>query len=260
MWIGTYSGGVYKWTAKKAGGRLENGFTPFTIAPRTLIEKLYIDNKGFLWVCTTADGAYKINPKDGSIVEHYSNKGKEGKRLLDKGVGNVFEYDDTTMIFAAAGLNILNTKTNTFTYVTTSDGLPSGIINAIEADDNGELWMSFIIGIGRLNLQKKTFSFYDRSDGIVNDAFTQAASLRLSNGDFLFGTSSDFTVFNPANFVMETVPPDVQITGFSVSNQSLQTDSLLSLDNIDLGYSNNSIVIDLVHSATCKKTSSLIFI
>jgi hypothetical protein len=100
------------------------------------------------------------------------------------------------------------------------------------------------MGICRMDLPKKTFSYYDRSDGIVNDVFTLAASLKLSNGDFLFGTSSDFTVFNPADFVMKTVPPNVQITGFSVSNKELRTDSLFQLSNIDLDYSNNSVVID----------------
>ena len=243
MWIGTQSRGVFKWTPDKGKPRLEDGFTPLTAIPQTLIEKLFVDKDGYLWVCTMVYGVYKINPVNGSIIEHYTNKGNKGKTLFDKGVGDAFQYDDTTMIFAAGGLNILNTKTKTFTYITPNDGLPSGIINAIEKDHNGDLWVSFMMGICRLNLAQKTFSYYDRSDGIANDVFTLAASLKLSNGNLLFGTSTDFTVFHPDDFTIKTVPPDVQVTGFAVNNNNLQTDSLLKQDVIDLSYNESSIII-----------------
>ena len=244
MWLGTQNYGVAKWDPLKAAGDFEQGFSVLQTVPGTLIEKLFVDNAGDLWVCTIVDGVYKINPADGKILAHYTEQGEPGKRLLNKGVGNAFQFDDTTMIFAAGGLNILNTRTNSFTYVTSFDGLPSDIINAIEKDHNGDLWVSFLLGICRVNLRQKTFSFYDRSDGIADDKFSLAASYQLTNGNLLFGTASDFTVFNPDDFIMKTPPPDVRITGFSVSNKSLKTDSLFKLNNVDLHYSDNSITID----------------
>ena len=243
MWLGTQSYGVIKWTAEDGKHDFEKGFSLQTIVPKTLIEKLYVDSKGYLWVCTLVNGVYKIDPVNGDVLAHYTDKGVDGKQILDKGVGNVFEYDDTTMIFAAGGLNILNTKTNHFTYITSSDGLPSGIINAVEKDDNGELWISFLIGLCRMDLHKRTFSSFDRSDGIVNDNFSLGSSLQLANGNLLFGTTSDFVVFNPRDFVMKTIPPDVQITEILLSNRSLQTDSLFQLNQVDLQYNDNSIVI-----------------
>jgi len=81
MWIGTQSRGVYKWSAAKAAGKIEEGFTSLTTVPRTLIEKLLVDNAGYLWVCTFVDGVYKVNPTNGSVVERYTSKGSQGKKL-----------------------------------------------------------------------------------------------------------------------------------------------------------------------------------
>ncbi|MBC7887105.1 MAG: hypothetical protein H7Z13_04400 [Ferruginibacter sp.] len=243
MWLGTQSRGVFKWAPGIGGANLEAGFSHLSSVPKTLIEKLYVDHNGALWVCTIVDGVYKINTSNGAVIAHYTDKGPNGKRLLNKGVGDAFQYDDTTMIFAAGGLNILNTKTNSFQYLNIMDGLPYDIINAIERDEDGELWLSFIMGLCRVNLQKKTFSYFDRSDGIANDNFNLAASIRLSNGKILFGSGNDFTTLNPADFKIKSVPPDVQITGFTVNNRLLQTDSLLELKKIDLEYNDNSVMI-----------------
>ena len=243
MWLGTQSRGVFKWTADSAQTNIEGGFSTLSAVPKTLVEKLMVDAGGDLWVATIVDGVYKINTLDGAIIEHYTNKGENGRRLLDKGVGEVIQYDDTTMILAAGGLNILNTKTNRFSYISSIDGLPSNIINGIEKDNDGNLWISFLIGVCKVNLQTKSITYFDRSDGISNDNFNLAATYRLSNGSILLGSGNDFTVLNPGDFKMKTVPPDVQITGFSVSNKVLQTDSLLQLDKITLSHNDNSLII-----------------
>ncbi|MEO6731240.1 MAG: two-component regulator propeller domain-containing protein [Ferruginibacter sp.] len=243
MWLGSNNLGVFKWVKDSTLGNIENGFTRLSAIPKTMIEKLYLDKKGILWVCTLTDGVYKIDTEKSAVLRHYTDKGTQGKRLLNKAASDAFQYDDTTMIFASGGLNILNTKTDSFHYVTLMEGLPSENISAIERDNDGELWLALIMGVCRVNLQQKTFSYFDRSDGIANDNFNISAAIRLSNGYILFGAGNDYTAFNPADFKMKTVPPDVQITGFTVNNRSLQTDSLLALKKVNLNYHDNSVII-----------------
>jgi signal transduction histidine kinase len=88
---------------------------------------------------------------------------------------------------------------------------------------------------------------FDRIDGIANDRFVSGASARLPDGRLIFGSTNQFIVFSPGDFVMVDSLPDVAIAGFKVQNQSLPVDSLLSLKRIELGPNQNAITIELTY-------------
>ena len=94
-----------------------------------------------------------------------------------------------------------------------------------------------------MNLEKNTFTYYDRHDGMSNDNFNLASSYQLPDGRFVFGTSDDFVVFDPREIVTTDRPPDVMITDFRIVNRFAMVDSLLKLSKIGLTYDENSITI-----------------
>jgi ligand-binding sensor domain-containing protein/signal transduction histidine kinase len=243
IWIGMQSQGVFKWTASKGQEDFNAGISHIEQIPRTLIEKISVDSKGYVWVCTMMEGVYKIDPSNDSIIEHLSEKGPPSKRLIANSAAAALEYNDSIMIIVSKGLNIYNTRSNTISHITSAEGLPSDMIMSIEKDRKGFLWMALLNGICRMNLAKKTFTYYDRNDGMANDNFTLASSYVLPDGRLLFGTSNDFVIFDPDDIVTTAKPPDVAITDFKILNRSFMVDSLLQLRKIELQHHQNSITI-----------------
>ena len=101
VWMGTHSIGLFKWSASFPGKTFEDKVVPIPGIPRTLIPKLMVDSKGYLWVCTIVDGIYKIDPKTDNIIEHITSKDPPTRRLIDNSVADVFEYDDSTIVIVS---------------------------------------------------------------------------------------------------------------------------------------------------------------
>lgn len=243
IWIGTQSQGIFKWTPSKAKEDFNAGFARMQGLPATLIEKISVDSKGYIWICTMTHGVYKIDPANEQIVEHIDEKGPPSKRLISNAAAAALEYNDSIMVIITGGVNIYNTKRNTIRHITSVNGLPSDMVMSVEKDKKGFLWLGLLNGLCRLNLEKNSFTYYDRNDGIVNDNFTLATSYALPDGRLLFGTSNDFVAFNPEDIITTSIPPDVTITDFRVLNRYLMVDSLTDLPKIELGPNQNSITI-----------------
>src|SRR5205085_10608640 len=59
LWLGTQGGNLVKWDYAAAG---KNGIVPFSLVKKTgLIEKLYTDKSGYVWVGAQAEGLLKID-------------------------------------------------------------------------------------------------------------------------------------------------------------------------------------------------------
>ena len=243
MWVGTQSLGLFKWIREKGEKDFNQGFKKIQEIPRTLIEKISVDSKGYVWVCTMTHGVYKIDPSNDKVVEHITEKGPPNKRLLLNAAAAALEYNDSIMVIVTGALNIYNTRTKTIRHITSADGLPSDMVMSIEKDRNGYLWLGLLNGLCRMNLEKNSYTYYDRNDGMSNDNFNLASSYVMPDGRLLFGTSDDFIVFNPVDIITTSQPPDVTITDFRILNRSVMVDSLLNLSKIELSYDRNSITI-----------------
>lgn len=243
LWFGSQSRGLYKWSAAKGAKKFEDGFYKLNSIPNNKVLKLTLDSKGNLWVGMENTGVFRINPSNDSIIEHLTDReGPASKRILVNGA-DILEYNDSLIIIAGGGLNFYNSKTNTIRHITSADGLPSKLIVSLQKDKAGYLWMGMASGLCRMNIQKTTFTQYNRSDGMTNDNFDISTDYQLPDGRLLFGTTNDFIVFNPLDVRTSAAPPGVNITEFRVQNNSLSVDSLLSLNEIHLQANENSIAI-----------------
>ncbi len=244
IWLGSNSMGLVKWDAAKGAVDFETGFSIIAAIPRVRVKNICIDHKGAVWVATNKEGVFKLDPITDTVIDHLSRGTHWSKRLLNNDVSALYEFDDTTMVIASTGLNIYNTKTNVVMNITAADGLPSNSIVSIEKDKAGYLWLGLMNGLCRMNLQKRTYTLFDRSDGMGNDNFQVAASTHLPDGRMLFGASDEFVVFDPNEIITTTQPPDVKITGFKVLEKPLLVDSLLNLNRIELSADDNLITIN----------------
>jgi ligand-binding sensor domain-containing protein len=243
IWLALPAAGVFKWNSEKGTKDFESGFVKFNGTPQNLIEKITVDSKGFVWVCTLMNGVYKIDPATDKIIEHLTSSGPEGHRLLSDAATDAFEYDDTTMIFPTGALNFYNTRTGVITPVSSADGLPSDIVRSIEKDKRNHLWLGMFNGLCRMNVAKKSFTYYDRNDGMANDNFNYSSSTHLKDGRLVFGTTTDLVIFNPEQLNSSGKPGNVYITEFRVKNRPLSVDSLFRLQKVELGPGQDFITI-----------------
>jgi ligand-binding sensor domain-containing protein len=233
IWLGTQGGQLIKWNPADKQFRLQQQF-------KNLISRLYVDNSNTIWACTDLDGVYHLKSTDGSIIAHYTSRGAENKKMLINGASDIIQYNDTTMVIAANGLNILNTKTGIFTYW--DEG--AQITNMIK-DKKGNLWLATNIGIVCRQLDKEWAHIsFDARDGVNNLNFNIAAACLLKDGHIFFGTNHDFLTFDPVkamtfNFQL----PEIQIAEITVMNKRLTVDSVRQLSQLNLTHTQNSFTI-----------------
>lgn len=244
LWLGMQSNGVFKWTAAKGKNKFEEGMEAFTSIPPVRVNKITIDSKGYVWIGTPENGAYVIDPSSDKVIIHFSDTAQNEKKLPERGVSSILEYDDSTMIITTATRIFRYNRILKQSYVIGSREIISGFITAVEKDKNGYLWLTSTAGLYRINIQKRVFLQFDRTDGIDNEHFTQSASYTLPDGRKLFGTTNNIIVFNPAAIYVNAKSPDIKVTDLKVMNKSLLLDSLKNLKEIELAYRDNSLVIE----------------
>ncbi len=77
------------------------------------------------------------------------------------------------------------------------EGLSCKDISAIEPDSKGNIWVSTMYGLNRIDAGKGTITSYYATDGIGGNQFNDRASCLLSNGQMVFGGTHGLTIFDP---------------------------------------------------------------
>ncbi len=256
LWFGTQGGHVIKWDRRLAGNNVHKGYSVFH--KKGLVHSIYTGRDGFVWVATLGTGLFKINPSDNSFAV-YNSRGPEGQRLSADAPSDVVQYNDSLLLIANGTLDVLNTKTNRVTTISTHDQLPSNNVLCVQKDDNGLLWLGMINGLCRLNLERKIFIMYDRRDGITYDNFNVAGAFKLANGKLAFTNDHNFLVFDPSEMVQKDPPPDVKILDFKVANNPLRVDSLLKLKKITIDYNKASVSINFGTLSYLRKNKKVFY-
>jgi len=244
LWIGTQSIGIVKWTAKKGENNFEEGLAVYSAIPPSAILKILRDTRGYIWVGTSSAGAYAIDPVSNKIVLHLGTEEPIERKLPRNGINAMMQYDDSTMVIAAGDLYFFNSKKGVIVKKISMPETATGNISSMEKDRSGYIWLSHTNGLFRINPRSEIFIHFDRMDGIANDHFVSAASYRLPSGRLIFGADNQMVIFDPLKVTINDPAPDIVITGFKLMNQSLQVDSLLKKDRIELAPESNSIVIE----------------
>jgi hypothetical protein len=196
-----------------------------------------------MWVSTFGHGLLKLDAVANKLIHTFTNAGKDGERLLSHTSTDMTQYNDTILIVAAGGINIINTRTNKVRYITSEDGLPSDAIMSVQCDQRGTVWAGSQDGMSRVNIERKIVTNYNRSDGIVYDKFIPAGVEELEDGRVVFYTDHNFMVLDPNKFVQSNIPPRPYITSFQLSGSPLSIDSLMRAGEATLRHNNTAITI-----------------
>ena len=113
------------------------------------------------------------------------------------------------------GLLRYNPRTNEMSRIA---GLSCSDVGAIEEDRQGNLWISTMKGLNRLDPRTGRIISLYKADGLAGDEFCDRASCQLPNGSLVFGGIDGVTMFNPADIdTLNSLP--LRFSDLKIHNQ-----------------------------------------
>lgn len=243
IWMGTQSGLIIK--CNKANWRDTTNAFRLIHRIKGHIIKMVTDKSGFVWVASDRDGLYKIDPRTDQITGHFFDGGTGIHKLTSSSVSDILQYNDSIFLIACGGINMLNEKAGTISYINTNDGLPSNDITTIIKDKTGALWLGSYSGVYRMQLGNKIYLTFGYEDGMIFGRRKITTGTILRDGRIIMGSTADLLIINPDKMKLPTVAPRVELANFRVFNRSLSVDSISRLENFSLPYDENSVTIDM---------------
>jgi diguanylate cyclase (GGDEF)-like protein len=243
LWTGTIGGGINRYN------RDTDTFTIYnkqkdSAAGFYLVWKIYQDHQGQIWIGAN-EGLGRYDPvSDAFIFYHHDPKNPDS--LSFDSILDITEDSNQQLWIATrgGGLNSLDQKTGKFTHYREKDGLPDDIINSVNADNLGNLWMGSAHGLTRFNPSTKKITNYNVKNGLQDNQFNISSAIKTKTGEMIFGGISGFTLFNPSDIKSNDYVPPVAIVDFQIFNKpvipsaedSPLKKSIAQTDSITLNY------------------------
>ena len=241
LWIGSRNG-IYSF----ADGKLTFEKQLTEQLDDWIIQGIYFDSQGKLWVGTFGKGIFIFSPQGKLLMSHRKDNGFPSNAV------NTLTTDSRERVWVATreGAVLFQDITTPDKYIAlgNAEGLTNTQVRAIREDRDGNIWLSTNDGISRLNESQRKFYNYDHRDGIPMGDFMDGASALGSDGTLYFGSQNGTCSFDPSSLSAVQILAPVTITRFFVySKQTESKDVEVSLPlasgKIVLPYDQNTFKI-----------------
>ncbi|QKJ30716.1 response regulator [Mucilaginibacter mali] len=263
VWVGTYGGGL-NLLDDKADGRFfnyRNDFKDYPIASAYRIRSIAGDNYGNLYIGTPM-GLFATRPNYSDLahlkLEHFERSPTAGS------IGGNDIYDIATTkkgetyisCFGGGLTKVASRRSNglpsSFITYTTQNGLPSNLVQQIEEDNKGKLWLSAESSVSRFDPITGTFQSYSDVPRLLRgEVISEGGAAHTNGGHILFGCSAGIVIIDPSKLSPLPFTPYVAFTAFRIANRDVPvSDSTVLPKNVDylqhirLNYRQNFISIE----------------
>jgi signal transduction histidine kinase/ligand-binding sensor domain-containing protein len=268
LWIASWDKGLYIYDP--SSGSLAhhepnpndtNGLLPFPF-------NIYEDSAGNIWI-GHGIGISKLPKSETSRVFisdslkfiRYSNYFGTSRDLSSDFIMDIHQDKTGRLWFStSAGLNLFNPENESFQSFYQSDGLPNDCVNGILEDDHGNLWISSLNGICKLELFNgygpdiiKSTHIYGEFSGIEKPVFNEKSCFKSDDGWMFFGGIYGVTYFHPDSIRKNPVVPPVHITKIHVNDTDLSdlempemVNQLIGTGPVELPYRKNFLSFEYV--------------
>lgn len=227
LWVASANRGLFIASPKKHEAvSFEDYSNGMSLSSRR-INSIYKDSLyPWMWVSTKDAGLDRIVQSSKHILQlkNYRYR-KDGRGLSSDHVWPVRRSNDSTLWVGTlgGGLNRLTmgkSSQEEIKYFTTSNGLIDNDIEALELDDQGNLWLA---GYGLSKYDPKTGKvvFFDHNDGLQSNAFKVGSSFKDENGQLYFGGINGLNYFSPQSLGESRIQPDILFTDLKIFNVSV---------------------------------------
>jgi signal transduction histidine kinase/ligand-binding sensor domain-containing protein len=244
LWVGTRTGGLNRFDRDaETFVRYQHDEGDPNSLSNDRVWALYEDSAGKLWVGTL--GGVNVWDSDTGQFVRYLNDPDDPQSLSNDAVFSFYEGTEGTMWIGTwgSGLDRFDPETRTFSHYTEKDGLANNVIYGIEADLEGNLWMSTNKGLSKFDPRTEAFHNYDVRDGLQDDEFNVGAHFASPSGELFFGGIQGFNAFHPEQVTGNPHVPPVVITAFGKLNQVVRRDLEMG-EHIELAYQEDFIFFE----------------
>jgi len=224
--------------------------------------------KNILWVGSRGGGLYKLKYDNSTqnleFLNQYHYEHRYGNGISNNFINSIYQSKSDSAnhklwIGTESGLNILDTKKNTFTYIDKSNGLKNNLVQAILEDEAGNMWVSTSAGISQIKMKGDDVEVinFDKYDGLKSDSFFDKSCSILDGGQLIFGGINGLTYFTPGSIKMNDLPPRVSLVDFRIFNETVPIgelengrtileQSISETESIDLTHRDNVLSFEFV--------------
>ena len=221
IWLGGASQNLYRYDPSGGGTQaLSLGKVP----DRFYVTDLVMKEAGRMMVATYNHNMYQVNTYNNDVQEVVFPEGDTGVLKYSPVLNAVSLFkdrsDDIWMGTVSNGLILLRKdgrKENI-------PGVPCKDICSIEQDRQGNIWVSTLNGLGKMDQSAGSFVNYFEEDGIGGNQFSDRASCLLPNGTLVFGGTHGLTWFNPLDVSQKRSVPLV-FEDLKIHNQLIRPDA-----------------------------------
>ncbi|RLD60672.1 MAG: hypothetical protein DRI95_15180 [Bacteroidetes bacterium] len=229
LWIGTNGGGLDLFLPESNTFKHFQKNNNFESILSNNINYLLEAKDGKLWIGTES-GLDCFNPVSQKFIRQDSTK--QTKHIIPANKILVLYEDTDNYLWIGTegnGLICLNKSDFSKNTYNLENGLANNVINAIEEDENKNIWISTNKGISKLSLNRNssqikliTVKNFYKTDGLQNNQFSYRSSLRDKMGKMYFGGFEGYNTFYP-NQVKDTIlTPTVVFTDFKINYKTVK--------------------------------------
>lgn len=252
MWIATWGNGLL--LANNNGQHYSYQTFLNQEITHSRIHDLELSSNGILWIAT-ANGIYSIDTKRKDIkkvdFKHYciADKTLAGDEVI------CLKYTSQHKLYAGiTGIGLvechLDNPNNIDKYEVINETLHinTNIVNSIEQDLHGYLWVGTELGIYRLSPNYTDIQKYEYSPILTSNSYSENTSGITPSGNLLFGTHNGLVIIKPqpANSNAASQPcliTDFQVNGKSIFGNNELKETNLKANKIELDHNQNTINI-----------------
>jgi len=183
----------------------------------TFIPSLQKLNDGSMLIAAFYQNIMKMDPQTGKLTQLEISDMKKCIRRSVFIPTDMYQdkQGDVWIGTVSNGLLRYSPKTNTMTRIA---GLSCSDVASIEEGHQGNLWISTMKGLNRLDLKTGRITSLYKADGLAGDEFMDRASCQLPNGSLVFGGTDGITMFNPADIdTLRNIP--LRLCHLKIHNQ-----------------------------------------
>jgi len=124
---------------------------------------------------------------------------------------------------------------------TTANSLSNQYIYGIVAEGD-ILWLSTNAGINRFDVRNKTIKIFLAGDGLQSNEYNTYSYYKSAKGEILFGGVNGLNSFYPADFMSNSIPPQLILTGLQINDTTFKPlINQSELQSLSLEYEQNTV-------------------
>lgn len=181
---------------------------------------------GAVWVGTSQDGIYRIDPDSGATQNYKPDPQNENS--LSHRNASALLFDSRGWLWIAlqgGGLDLLRTPNAKaearFIHLRKEQGLQNDLVNKVLEDARGDIWVSTDEGLAKINPDTLKITAITEPDGIAISGYWSNSGAMLPQGDLLFGGVGGLTIVRPSLMKEYKFDPPVVITNIQAGGKTI---------------------------------------